>query len=349
MATTSDAFAAASTPNRQWVLASRPQGAVRESDFRLVQVPLVPLREGQFRIRTLYLGVAAVMRGYMLNTEKFERPLAIGDVMHGRGVGRIVESRHPDYAVGEIVHGKLGWQDYAIADGSPYYLMYKVGQRIAPVSTALGVLGLTGFTSYLGLVDVGALRPGDTVLVSGAAGGVGSSVGQIARNLGASAIGIAGSPEKCRLLVERLGYVAAIDYRREDVGQRLAELCPGGIDVFFDNVGGEILDAGLAHLRRHARVVLCGAISQYVDGVARPYALRNAFEIFRKMARMEAFFIYEMAEHFPRAESAMSRWIAEGRLHYQEDVLEGLERMPQALVRLFEGRNVGKQLVRVSS
>ncbi len=335
--------------NRQWVLAARPQGAVRESDFRLIETALRALEPGEFRVQTLYLGVAAVMRGYMLNTEKFERPLQLGDVMHGRGVGRVVESRHPQFTVGDLVHGKLGWQDYAIADGTPYFLMYKVHQRVAPVSTALGVLGLTGFTSYLGLVDIGAVRPGDTVLVSGAAGGVGSNVGQIARNLGASAIGIAGSAEKCTLLTTSLGYRAAIDYRREDVGRRIGELCPDGIDVFFDNVGGAILDAGLAHLRRHARVVLCGAISQYVDGAERPRPLDNAFAIFKKMARMEAFFIYELAEHFERAEAQLARWIAEGRLRYQEDVLEGLERMPQALIRLFEGRNLGKQLVHVAS
>jgi len=335
--------------NRQWVLAERPEGAVREADFRLVETALRPLAPGEFRIRTLYLGVAAVMRGYMLNTEQFERPLQIGDVMHGRGVGCVVESRNPRFAVGDLVHGKLGWQQYAIADGSPYFLMYKVHQRVAPVSTALGVLGLTGFTSYLGLVDIGAVRPGDTVLVSGAAGGVGSNVGQIARNLGASAVGIAGSPDKCRLLTTSLGYRAAIDYRREDVELRIGELCPDGIDVFFDNVGGAILDAGLAHLRRHARVVLCGAISQYVDGAERPRPLANAFAIFKKMARMEAFFIYEMAEHFERAEAQLARWIAEGRLHYQEDVLEGIEQMPRALIRLFEGRNVGKQLVHVAS
>jgi NADPH-dependent curcumin reductase CurA len=287
------------------------------------------------------------MRGYMLNTEKFERPLAIGDVMHGRGVGRIVESRHPEWQVGEIVHGKMGWQQYAIADGSPYYLMFKVHQRVAPVSTALGVLGLTGFTSYLGLVDIGAVQAGDRVLVSGAAGGVGSNVGQIARLLGADPVGIAGSHDKCALLTARLGYRAAIDYRHEPVEQRIGELFPDGIDVFFDNVGGEILDAGLVHLRRHARVVLCGAISQYIDGVERPYALRNAFAIFKKMARMEAFFIYELGDRFERAELQLADWIAAGQLHYQEDILEGIERMPEALVRLFEGRNVGKQLVRV--
>jgi NADPH-dependent curcumin reductase CurA len=335
--------------NRQWVLAARPEGrAVRADDFRLVEAPLAPLRDGEFRVRTRYLGVAAVMRGYMLNTEKFERPLAIGDVMHGRGVGEVVESRHPGYAVGDIVHGKLGWQDYRVCDGSPYFLMYKVHQRVAPISTALGVLGLTGFTSYLGLVDIGAVRTGDTVLVSGAAGGVGSNVGQIARNLGASAVGLAGSDDKCRLLTERFGYRAAINYRTEDVTTRIGALCPDGLDVFFDNVGGPILDAGLAHLRRHARIVLCGAISQYVGGAEQPHALRNAYNIFKCMARMEAFFIYEMAEHFARAEAAMAQWIAEGRLVYQEDILDGLEQMPAALIRLFEGRNVGKQLVRVS-
>jgi len=335
------------TGNRQWVLAARPVAAVRASDFRLVEMPLRALEEGEFRIEVLYLGVAAVMRGYMLNSEKFERPLEIGDVMHGRGVGRIVESRNSAWRVGEIVHGKMGWQQYAIADGSPYYLMYKVHQRVAPISTALGVLGLTGFTAYLGLVDIGAVKAGDRVLVSGAAGGVGSNVGQIARNLGAEAVGIAGSAEKCMLLTQQLGYRAAINYREESTERRIGELLPEGLDVFFDNVGGEILDAGLAHLRRHARVVLCGAISQYIDGVERPYALRNTFSIFKKMARMEAFFIYEMAEHFARAEAQLADWIAADKLHYQEDILEGIENMPSALIRLFAGRNVGKQLVRL--
>lgn len=335
------------TGNRQWVLAARPVAAVRASDFRLVETPLRALEEGEFRIEVLYLGVAAVMRGYMLNSEKFERPLEIGDVMHGRGVGRIVESRNSAWRVGEIVHGKMGWQQYAIADGSPYYLMYKVHQRVAPISTALGALGLTGFTAYLGLVDIGAVKAGDRVLVSGAAGGVGSNVGQIARNLGAEAVGIAGSAEKCMLLTQQLGYRAAINYREESTERRIGELLPEGLDVFFDNVGGEILDAGLAHLRRHARVVLCGAISQYIDGVERPYALRNTFSIFKKMARMEAFFIYEMAEHFARAEAQLADWIAADKLHYQEDILEGIENMPSALIRLFAGRNVGKQLVRL--
>ena len=335
--------------NRQWLLAERPEGrAVRAGDFRLVETPVPDIRDGEFLVRTRYLGVAAVMRGYMLNTEKFERPLAPGDVMHGRGVGEVVASRHPDYAVGDIVHGKLGWQDYRVCDGSPYFLMYKVRQRVAPISTALGVLGLTGFTSYLGLVDIGAVKTGDIVLVSGAAGGVGSNVGQIARNLGATAVGLAGTDAKCRLLTEKFGYSAAINYRSEDVSARIGALCPDGIDVVFDNVGGAILDAGLAHIRRHACIVLCGAISQYVDGGEQPYALRNAYSIFKQMARMQAFFIYEMSEHFPRAEKVLADWIAAGKLTYQEDILDGLERMPEALIRLFAGQNLGKQLVRVS-
>ena len=334
--------------NKQWLLAARPDGAVRESDFRLVATPIPPIGAGEFLVQTLYLGAAAVMRGYMRNTEKFERPLELGDVMHGRGVGRVVVSDNPGYAVGDIVHGKLGWQQYRVCDGSPYYLMYKVQQRIAPLSTALGVLGLTGFTSYLGLVDVGTIRAGDTVLVSGAAGGVGSNCGQIARNLGAAAVGIAGSDAKCRLLTERLGYGAAINYRTETLERRIGELCPNGIDLFFDNVGGATLDAGLAHLTRHARVVLCGAISQYLNGALQPYALNNAYSIFKQMARMEAFFIYEMAEHFPRAEAAMAQWIAAGQLIYQEDILEGIENMPRALIRLFAGENVGKQLVKIA-
>jgi len=320
---------------------------VRRDDFLLETRPVPKPASGQFLIRTQYLGVAAAMRSYMLNATHFERPLAIGDVMHGRGVGRVVASNHPDFAIGDHVHGKLGWQEYALADGSPYYLMYKVQQRVAPLSTALGVLGLTGFTSYLGLVEVGRVRAGDTVLVSGAAGGVGSSVGQIARNLGARAVGLAGTAEKCALLTQRLGYDAAINYRTEDVGKRLGELCPDGIDVVFDNVGGEILDTSLLHIRRHARIVLCGQISQYVGHEERPRPLENFYRVFKRMARVEAFFIYEMADRFAAAEAQLAEWIAAGKLVYQEDILEGLEQMPEALVRLFEGRNVGKQLVRV--
>lgn len=335
--------------NRQWLLTARPIGrGVRESDFRLAESPAPEPAVGQFLVRTLYLSVAPVMRRYMIDGAGFEKPLAIGEVMRGRGVGVVVASRHPDYAPGEIVQGKLGWQDYSLSDGSPWYMMYKVRQRVAPLSTGIGVLGVTGFTSYIGLIDIGQLRPGDRVLVSGAAGGVGSNVAQIAKLSGASrAVGIAGSGDKCELLTGRLGYDAAINYRDEDLDARIGELLPEGIDVFFDNVGGATLDAALRHLRRHARIVLCGRISEYLGDEEQPYVLRNYQRLHRCCASMRAFFIYEHERDFPRAEAAMAQWIAEGRLQSAEDILEGLERMPEALIRLFTGGNRGKQLVRV--
>ncbi len=335
--------------NRQWVLAGRPVGrGVQETDFSLVEKPVPPLDDGQLLVRTLYLSVAPVMRRYMLDGAAGEKPLALGEVMRGRGVGVVVESRNPRFQPGDFVQGKLGWQAYSVSDGSPYYMMYTIRQRIAPLSTGIGVLGVTGFTSYLGLIDVGQLRAGDRVLVSGAAGGVGSSLAQIARLSGAGrVVGIAGTAEKCRLLVEKLGYDAAINYRSDDVPARIAEHCPAGVDVFFDNVGGEILDHALGALNRYGRVVSCGRIAEYLKPEDEGYRLRNWHRIGKQRATMRGFFIYDLAEHFPRAERQMAQWIAEGRMRPMEDVLEGLEQMPRALMRLYEGQNLGKQIVRV--
>lgn len=337
------------TENQQWTLAARPVGReVRKSDFALVTRPIPTLADGQILVRTLCLSVAPVMRDYMLDGAGFEKPLAIGEVMRGRGVGIVVESSNPGYSPGDIVQGKLGWQSYSISDGSPYYMMYKIRQRIAPLSTGIGVLGITGFTSYLGLVDIGRMQPGDVVLVSGAAGGVGSSVGQIARSLGAAqVIGIAGSAEKCQLLVERLGYDAAINYRTDNLEQRLRELLPNGFDVFFDNVGGKTLDTALKHMNKHARISLCGRISEYIGNAEQPYALTNYQYIHKRYATLQAFFIYLMEKDFPRAEAALARMIAQGELTWTEDVLDGLERMPEALIRLYDGSNRGKQIVRI--
>jgi len=334
--------------NRRWVMASRPDPDVREDNFRLESGPVPQPGPGEFLVRTLYLSLAPVMRMYMIDGAGIETPLEIGETMRGRGVGEVVASNHPGYAVGDIVQGKLGWQEYSVSDGSPYFMMYKVHQRRVPFSTALGVLGVTGFTAFLGLTKVGGLKAGDTVVVSGAAGGVGSNCGFIVRNLGGRAIGIAGTEEKCRLLVDKLGYEAAINYRTESVEQRIGELCPGGVDLFFDNVGGEILDAALAHIARYARVVLCGRISEYLKSGEEKYCLRNWWRVGHQRARMEAFFIYDLERHFAEAEQVMAGWLAEGRMSWQEDVLEGIEQMPRALIRLYEGRNVGKQLVRVA-
>ena len=335
--------------NRQWVLADRPVGReVRGTDFDLVTRPIPALRDGEFLVRTLYLSVAPVMRQYMLQGGAGERPLQLGETMRGRGVGVVVDSRNPRFAPGGFVQGKLGWQEHSVSDGSPYYMMYRIRQRVAPLSTGIGVLGVTGFTSYLGLLHVGQLQRGDRVLVSGAAGGVGSSVAQIAKHHGAGrVVGIAGGAEKCRMLVERLGYDAAIDRRSEDLHARLGELLPDGFDLMFDNVGGETLDAALLHLRMDARVVLCGRISEYLGDEERPYALRNYQRLHKRYASLRGFFIYRLESMFPQAEAAMAEMIRAGALTHAEDVLEGLERMPEALIRLFTGANRGKQLVRV--
>lgn len=335
--------------NRQWVLADRPIGReVRQSDFDLVTRPVPALRDGELLTRTLYLSVAPVMRQYMLQGGAGEKPLQLGETMRGRGIGVVVASRNPRFAPGDFVQGKLGWQEWSVSDGSPYYMMYRIAQRSAPLSTGIGVLGVTGFTSYLGLMDIAQLKRGDRVLVSGAAGGVGSSVAQIAKWHGASrVVGIAGGAEKCRMLVERLGYDAAIDHRSEDLHARLGELLPEGLDVFFDNVGGATLDTALLHLRTDARIALCGRISEYLGDAEQPYTLRNYQQLHKRYATMRGFFIYRMEADFPRAERAMAEMIEAGALAYAEDVLDGLERMPEALIRLYTGANRGKQIVRV--
>jgi NADPH-dependent curcumin reductase CurA len=338
--------------NKQWLLAERPVGrAVRESDFKLEEGPIPEPGDGEFVIRVIYSSLAPVMRFYMLDGAGIEKPLEIGEVMRGRGVGQVVKSKNPDYLVGDIVHGKMGWQQYAVADGSDYYLMFKVHQREVPVSTALGVLGMTGFTAYFGLLDIGKPKGGETVLVSGAAGGVGSNVGQLAKIAGCKTVGIAGTEEKCRMLTERLGYDAAINYRAGDLGAQMDKTCPNGIDVFFDNVGGEILDEGLARINKYARVVACGQISQYIsggEGDGGPRPIKNTYKIGRLNALLQGFLIYDYAPRFKEAERDMVDWIRDGRLTYQEDVLDGIERMPEALIRLYEGKNSGKQVVRIS-
>jgi len=338
----------ATSVNRRWLLADRPVGrAVRESDFRLAEAPIPTPGRGELLVRTLYLSVAPVMREYMIDGNGVEPPLAIGEVMRGRGVGQVVASRHPDFAPGDYVQAKLGWQEYSLNDGSPYWMMYKIRQRLVPLSTAIGVLGVTGFTSYIGLVDIGQPKRGETVLVSGAAGGVGSNLGWIARNLGCRVVGIAGTSAKCWMLTEKLGYDAAINYRTDDVPARIREACPSGVDVYFDNVGGEILDHALGALNRHGRVVCCGRIAETLKPADAGYRLRNWAVIEKQSATLRGFSIYDYAEDYPRAERQMAQWIAEGRMRYVEDVLEGLEQMPRALMRLFDGHNMGKQIVRV--
>jgi NADPH-dependent curcumin reductase len=331
---------------RQWVLARRPEGPLAAENFRLVDAPIPALREGEFLLRTLYLSLAPVMRQYMIDGAGIEPPLAPGDVIHGRGVGQVVASRSKVHPVGTIVHGKLGWQDHAVSDGAPDKLMFPVAARDLPLSTSLGVLGITGFSAYVGLFDIGRPKPRETVLVTGAAGGVGSVAGQLARIAGCRVVGVAGSNAKCAMLMNELGFDAAINYRTDQVEEQLAAAVPSGIDIIYDNVGGPLLDMALARINRFARVVSCGRISQYVDGPN--HALTNWWMIGEHSARMQGFFVYDYADRFAEAEARMSQWIREGRLSWREDVLDGFERMPEALARLFDGRNLGKQVVRVA-
>lgn len=338
-----------SITNRKLTLNARPEGLIKDSDFNLEEETIRPLQAGEILIKTLYLSLAPVMKFYMIDGAGIEAPLAIGDTMRGRGVGEVIKSRHEAFSVGDIVQGKFGWQEYVISSVTAYDMMYHVNTHDLSPSTALGVLGVTGCTSYLGLYDVGELKENDIVLVSAAAGGVGSLLGQLAKIKGATAIGLSSKDEKCELLTNKLGYTAAINYRTEDVNQRISQLCPDGIDVYFDNVGGEILDIALTHLKRYARVVECGRISTYKRNLReQEYHLKNWHMIGATRSKMTGFFIYDYEPKFAEATQQMSQWIKEGKLVYQEDILEGLERMPEALNRLFEGKNVGKQLVKIT-
>lgn len=329
--------------NRQFLLAARPQGMVKESDFEYREVPVPQPVEGQVLIRTEYISVDPSMRGQMENRADYVAPLQIGDLMRAGGVGRVVQSKHPSWPEGTQVSGTFGMQDYALSDGRQPPLR-RFDADVDPTE-ALGVLGGTGMTAYFGLLDIGRPRAGDTVVVSGAAGATGSIAGQIARIHGCRVVGIAGTPEKCRWLTETLGFDAAIDYRREDVGAALDEHCPKGIDVYFDNVGGEILDLCLARIATGARVVICGGISRYNATGPLP-GPKNYFNLVFRRARMEGFIVIDYADRFEAATRQMREWIAAGKITQQVTIVEGFRELPRTLIRLFEGVNTGKFMVK---
>ena len=333
-----------------WTLAARPTDrAVRVSDFALVEQPVPDLARGEFLVETAFLSVAPVMRRYMLDGAGIERPLELGETMRGRGVGRVVASRSGGVPEGTAVQGKLGWQTHAVLSGGASEMVTKVREFPGvPLSAALGALGMTGLTAWVGLYDVGALQDGETVFVSAATGGVGSLVVPLARRRGCRVVGTCSTPEKAALLTGTLGADAAVLYRDERVDEALARHAPEGVDVVFDNVGGRVLDAALAHLRTYGRVVACGRISQYLVAPEEAHRLRNWHRIGHARGRMEGFFVYDYADRLPRAQEAMAAWIADGSLPLLEDVLEGIELAPEALIRLYEGKNRGKQLVRVA-
>jgi NADPH-dependent curcumin reductase CurA len=331
-------------------LQSRPQGLATEENFSLQTVPIPQISDGELLVQTLYLGVAPVMLRYMTNEASFERPLKIGDVMIGRGVGRIIESRHPDYRVGEIIQAKLGWREYAVVDGNDsYYLTYKMQNTDLPLSHGISSLAMSGFTGLIGMREIGKVKAGEEVLISGAAGGVGSQAGFIAKALGAKkVVGIAGGQEKCRLLTERLGYDLAIDYKSDDIAEKLDEFFPEGIDVYFDNVFGEILDEVLLRIKRRSRIVICGRISEYLKKPEEYYHYKNLYRLGLQDAKMEAFFVYDYAEQFAEYENQIADWIRLGKLRPLEQIMNGIENMPKALIGLYEGVNSGVLMVKIS-
>lgn len=331
--------------NRMVVLAARPEGLPKELDFKLVERPAPPLRAGTFLVRTEFFSVDPYMR-LRISEESYAEPTNIGMVMLGGAVGTVVESRHPDYAPGEVVAGDWGWQEYAVSDGQG---VRRVDASIAPISAALGVLGMTGMTAYFGLLEIGRPKEGETVFISGAAGAVGSLVGQIGRIKGCRVFGSTGSDEKVAYLMNELRFDGAFNHKEvRDYAAKLEELCPGGLDVFFDNVGGPVSDAAFGSINVGARIVVCGQISQY-NNRTMARGPRVLWRLVAKQARAEGFMVYQFADRFEEGRRQIAQWIQEGRITYRETITDGIENAPKAFIGLFTGQNIGKQLVRVLS
>ncbi|HWL69464.1 MAG TPA: NADP-dependent oxidoreductase [Geminicoccus sp.] len=335
--------------NQRIVLAARPEGQPGPEHFRIETTPVPEPADGQVLLEVLYLSLDPYMRGRMDARKSYAPPVELGAVMEGGTVARIRRSRHPDYREGEIVLSHAGWQRFALSDGTG---LRKLDPELAPVSTALGVLGMPGFTAWSGLLQIGRPQPGETVVVAAASGAVGSVVGQIARIKGARAVGIAGGPEKCGFVKDELGFDAVVDHRAADFPERLAAACPDGIDVYFENVGGHVFDAVLPLLNEFARIPVCGLIAQYNDpagpkqGPDRlPQVMR---EVLSRSLLIRGFIQREFAELRPQFYGEAAQWLKDGRLRYKEDVVDGLENAPDALRGLLEGKNFGKLLVRVA-
>lgn len=334
------------TVNRQILLAARPVGFPKDSDFRLVEAPLPTPADGQFLVRSIYVSVDPYMRGRMNDVKSYAPPVAIGGLMGGGAVGKVVESRNPTIREGDIVEGMFGWQEYAVSDGQG---VRKINPELAPISTALGILGMPGLTAYFGLLEIGKPQAGETVVVSGAAGAVGSVVGQIAKIKGCRAVGIAGADDKVKYLTDELGLDAAFNYKAVgDYYEKLKELCPDGIDVYFDNVGGTITDAVFRLINPRARVSICGQISQY--NLEKPeMGPRLVLQLLLvKQARAEGFLVFQFLDKYPEGLAQMAQWLKEGKLKYTEDIEHGIENTPRAFMSMLKGRNTGKQLVKVS-
>jgi len=330
--------------NHQYRLAARPVGLPKRSDWNYTEETLRDPADGEVAVQVLYLSLDPAMRGWMNEGKSYIPPVAIGEVMRASAVGRVIESKHPGFAAGDLVFGALGVQQYAVVPGKD---LVKVDTRIAPLTSFLGTLGIAGLTAYFGLLDIGKPKAGETLVVSGAAGAVGMVVGQLAKIHGCRVVGIAGGPAKCRYLVEELGFDAAIDYKNEDVKKALREHCPRGIDIYFDNVGGDILDDALTQIRRGARIIICGAISQY-NNTTPIKGPSNYLSLLVNRATMTGMVVFDYMDRYPQAVAEMAGLMASGKLISREDVVEGLETFPETLLKLFKGENTGKLVLKVA-
>jgi hypothetical protein len=330
--------------NRQVRLKSRPSGIPQAEHFEIVEQPVPEPRDGQFLVRNDFLSVDPAMRGWVSAVANYSQPVGIGEVMRSFAAGVVVASRHPGYAVGESVMGLLGWQEYAVSDGSA--ITRKVKETDLPLSASLGILGLNGVTAYFALVEVGQPRAGDTVVVSTAAGAVGATVGQIAKLAGCRTVGIAGGATKTALCRDEFGYDAAIDYKGADLDAALDAACPRGVDVYFDNTAGPISDAVLRRLAIGARVVICGtaAVASWDPPPVGPRIERH---LLVKRARMQGFIVFDYQHRYEEAIARLADWLRAGKLRYREDVLEGIEHAPGAIAGLYRGENLGKRLIRL--
>jgi NADPH-dependent curcumin reductase CurA len=329
--------------NRQFRLASRPDGLPTDENWDMTEEPARPPEDGEVLVKVLLVSLDPAMRGWMNDVPSYIPPVGLGEVMRAIGVGQVVESKHPGVKEGDYVTGLFGIQEYATLSGDAVTV---VDHTLAPLATYLNVLGLPGMTAYFGLLDIGKPQPGETVLVSGAAGAVGATVGQIAKLKGCRAVGLAGGPEKCQMLLDDYGFDAAIDYKNEDLLPALREKCPDRVHVYFDNVGGDVLDAALARLARRARIVICGAVSQYNESSMK--GPTNYMALLVRRARMEGFVVFDYADRYAEAAREMGGWMAEGKLKGAEHIEDGIEAFPENLLKLFRGENTGKLILQVA-
>jgi NADPH-dependent curcumin reductase CurA len=336
--------------SRRMVLMRRPVGQVRDDDFELQSAPVPEPGEGEVVVRVCWLSFDPAQRGWLDDVKSYIPPVALGEAMRATGVGQIVASRRAEFPVGALVSGTFGWQEHAVSDGGGMILPLRHVPDGVPPTAALGILGTTGLTAYFGLLEVGRMRERDVVLVSGAAGATGSTVGQIAKLKGAAkVIGIAGGPDKCAWLTEVAGFDAAIDYKHEDVARRIGQLAPDGVDLYYDNVGGAILDAALANLAQAPTVVMGGAIATRFPTNGQAVGVYNLTTLLVKRGRLQGFILLDFADRFDEGVAQLGAWLREGRILAAEDVQRGgLEQAPATLRRLFEGGNLGKQLLQIA-